>query len=295
MNKSIRYVLLLGCLYAAVQTNAQWKTDNIMSAYYSNQMLSNAAYTGVTGNRLDVFQNRSWAGFDNAPVTTGITGAMRFGSNSAIGAQFISDQAGALTNTYGLLNYSYRIKLTEEQQLRLGIALSLYGTRLNSKAFETGGIDPSVTSGLNTSTSFDANIGAVYELNRFDIGLSFFNIGNNLQGNNEMANLPVTQLSFMYKWEIGGDERLLLSPLGMLRLYKSTQSVADFGARFDYDHGFNAMILYQTSGSIRGSAGYSLPNLGEVNFYYSTNNRVSNSASQQYELSFGFYFKTKKK
>jgi hypothetical protein len=51
------------------------------------------------------------------------------------------------------------------------------------------------------------------------------------------------------------------------------------------------MGVYQTIGNVRAGAGLRKNGLGELNFFYNTNNRISNNASQQYELGVGIYLK----
>jgi hypothetical protein len=54
------------------------------------------------------------------------------------------------------------------------------------------------------------------------------------------------------------------------------------------------MAVYQSTGNIRAGAGIAMSNLGEANFFYNTNVKVANSASQQYEVGIGVYLKGKK-
>jgi hypothetical protein len=74
----------------------------------------------------------------------------------------------------------------------------------------------------------------------------------------------------------------------MLRFYKNTTSVFDFGAQFDYNNLLNVMMVYQTSGNVRTGAGLRLKDIAALNLFYNTNIKVVNASSQQYEIGLGF-------
>lgn len=281
-------------LVAITGVEAQQQMENSMSQYFRNKMLWNAGYTGAAGNRLYALQNRSWAGFDGAPVMTSLSGEFSFGKNSAGGVQVISDVAGVMYRTYGVFNYAYRIKLGEDQSLRLGVALAFTSDRLNSKALEGTTPDPTILNNINSNAKFDGNFGAVYQKGALDIGLSLYRLGANMRntGTNNI-NQAVGQLGVGYKLKLTADEKVLLRPLAMFRLYRETKSVLDIGAELDYHELLHVMAVYQSTGNIRAGAGLRKAGLGEANFFYNTNTKVANSASQQYELGIALYLKGK--
>jgi hypothetical protein len=85
-----------------------------------------------------------------------------------------------------------------------------------------------------------------------------------------------------------------MKPLAMLRLYRGTDAVADFGTQFEFNKLVNTMLMYQTTGNIRVGAGLGFKGIADVNFFYNTNTKVANVASQQYELGLSFHLKGKK-
>ena len=111
--------------------SAQIQTENSMSQYFANKFLWNAAYAGAEGNRIYAMQNRSWIGFDGAPVLTNITGEFNFGSNSSAGIHVMADKSGVLNRTLAVLNYAYNIQFHEGNALRLGVAFSMSSDRLD--------------------------------------------------------------------------------------------------------------------------------------------------------------------
>ncbi len=296
--KKINLIALLLVAFTSMQlsASAQQQMENTMSQYFRNRMLWNPGFTGADGNKIYALQNRSWVGFDGAPVLTNISGEVNFGSNSAAGLQFMSDVTGVLYRTFGVLNYAYKVKLSQEQNIRIGISLAFAGDRVNSKYIDQGGaVDPLIVASIDNKIQFDGNIGAVYNNKKLTLGLSFYRLRENFSvKSGGSANLAFAQLGGSYDISIGGDEKLSLKPLAMVRLYRTTSALIDLGAQFEYNKQVNVMAVYQSTGNIRAGAGIAMSNLGEANFFYNTNVKVANAASQQYEIGIGLYLKGKK-
>lgn len=274
----------------------QQQMENTMSQYFRNRMLWNPAYTGIEGNKIYALQNRSWVGFEGAPVITGVSGELNFGKNSSGGIEIISDATGILYRTYGVFNYGYRIKFSEIAALRLGVALAINGDRLNSKYIDGGAMaDPLIAANINSKPEFDGNIGAVLQLSKLDIGVSFFSIGKSMRKENIIGNHPTSQLGLTYPIVLDQSEKLKLKTVFMMRTYEAIDMVIDGGMQFSYGNLFHVMGIYQSSGNIRTGAGISKGDLGELNFFYNTNLKIANISSQQYELGLGVYFNKKKK
>lgn len=295
MKKNIKNgILILVMTFFGNNSFAQQQMENSMSQYYQNRILWNAAYTGIDSNKVYALHNRSWVGFDGAPSMTGLSGEMNFGKNSALGVQWISDQTGILLRSFGIINYSFRAKLSEIKSLRLGIALTAGSDRLNTKYIDADGMsDALIANNINSKTVFDANFGVVYCANQFELGFSIFRIAHNLKGGKDISNLAMAQIGASYHFILNGDDRLSLKPLAMLRLYRTTQAVFDAGMQFDYDRLFNVMLLYQSTGNIRAGLGLRKSNLGEANVFYNSNTKLASSSSQQYELGIALYLKNR--
>jgi len=296
--KKINIIIILVASFTTMQftASAQQQMENTMSQYFRNRMLWNPGFTGADGNKIYGLQNRSWLGFDGAPVMTNISGEFNFGDNSAMGVQVMSDVTGVLYRTFGVFNYAYKVKLNADQNIRIGISLAFSGDRVNSKYIDQGGaVDPLIVASIDRKIQFDGNIGGVYTNKRFTLGLSFFRLRENFtMKSGGGANLAFAQLGGSYDISIGGDEKLNLRPLAMVRLYRTTSALFDIGAQFEYNKLVNTMLVYQSTGNIRMGAGIGLGDVGEANFFYNTNTKIANAASQQYEIGIGLYLKKKK-
>ncbi len=291
----IAFYLIIAFTMMHLGASAQQQMENTMSQYFRNRMLWNPGFTGADGNKISALQNHSWLGFEGAPVLTNISGEVNFNQNSAAGLQFMSDVIGILYRTFGVVNYAYKVKLTQEQHIRIGISLSFSGDRLNSKYIDQGGVvDPLILSSIENKIQFDGNIGGVYTNKKLTLGISFYKLSENFKVNSGgSANLAFAQLGCSYDINIDGDEKLSLKPLAMVRFYRNASALVDLGGQFQYNKQVNVMAVYQSSGNIRAGAGLIVSNFGEANFFYNTNVKVATTASQQYEIGIGLYLKGK--
>lgn len=294
MNK--KYIIAI-CITLATffqnKVEAQQQVENSMSQYFHNRALWNAGFTGIDSNKIYALQNRSWVGFDGAPVTTNISGAFVFGENSSVGVQIMSDVAGVLNRTFGIVNYAYRVKLAEEKHLRIGISLAICSDRLDNKNLSNDEVlDPMINNSIKKSTQFDGNIGMVYQTKKLTLGASLFRIQENMQNSNS-SNLAIGQIAAYYNIEMNKESNIHLKPVTMLRFYKNTATVFDLGAQFDYNNLLNAMLVYQSSGNIRTGAGVRWKDVAELNLFYNTNNKIANTSSQQYEIGLGIHLNKK--
>lgn len=291
--KGLSTVLLV---VSAITLHAQQQLENTMSQYFHNRILLNPAYTGIDGNKLYALQNRSYLQFEGAPVMNSISGEVLFGKNSALGIQVLNDKSGALIRSIGAINYAYRVQVGEEKYIRLGVALAFNSDRLNAAMLRPASLsDPAVQANLTEQKMYDANFGIVYNSKKTDLFLSFNRIGNNLQSDWQIANLSYLNLGVSYSIFLDANEKIILKPISILHLYRSTWAVADFGFQLNFNQGINGMAIYQTSGNIKAGAGIKISGAAEANFYYHTNYQQANTFSQQFEIGLGVYLGGKKK
>lgn len=292
-----RYKIFVALFMIAVlfqlPSTAQQQMENSMSQYFQSRMLWNASFTGADGSKIYALQNRSWVGFDGAPVMSAIGGELVFGANSTAGLQVVSDVTGLLYRTFGIFNYAYRIKLSKDDQLRIGVSLAFASDRLNSSYIDQGGaVDPLLVNSINQKVQFDGNIGFAYLKKKLTLGLSFYRLRENFSVQSDQGgNLAIAQMGGTYN--IALTDKIVMKPLLMMRLYKATAALVDIGTQVEYNRLLNTMLVYQTTGNIRAGAGLRLKDIGDLNFFYNTNIKVANAASQQYELGIAFHLKGK--
>ncbi|MCG8698372.1 MAG: type IX secretion system membrane protein PorP/SprF, partial [Bacteroidales bacterium] len=91
--------------------------------YMYNMMAINPAYTGTRDALNALMLSRiQWVGVEGSPKS--YTFALHSpieGRKMGLGASVIADKIGPVTNTYINVNYAYRVKLTEDLTLSLGL------------------------------------------------------------------------------------------------------------------------------------------------------------------------------
>jgi type IX secretion system PorP/SprF family membrane protein len=294
---NLKQMLIGVCFIGSSFTGmAQQKFENAMSQYFHNRSLLNPAFTGMDGNKIQAIQNRSWIGFDGAPVLTVFTGEFNFGLNSSGGAHIFSDKSGIVFRTTGILNYSYNIKLNQNQQLKLGIAFTISSERLdNSMIDATTAIDPLIAANINGKPSYDGNFGALYIADKLTIGTSFFRIGENLSKNAlGNADLILMKGGIYYHFNKDQSDKVQIRPMAMISIFRNLPAVFDGGVQAIFSKHLNAMVIYQSTGNIRTGAGLVLGNIGEANVYYNSNLNRAGINAQQYELGLKFNIGNKK-
>lgn len=276
-------------LFICCNVQAQQQIENSISQYFRNRILWNAGFTGIDGSKVYAMQNRSWIGFDGAPVMTNITGEVNFGENSSAGLQITADLTGVLYRTYGVFNYAYRVSFEEAHELRIGVALALSNDRINNKYIEQGGVvDPILLNSINSKTQYDGSLGLVYINKRLNLGASFFRLRENFKSNNLFTgNLAIAQIGGTYDIYFNDYEEFNLRPLMLIKLFRKSSPILDLGAQFEYNNKFSTMLVYQSVGNIRAGAGIKISDFGEANFFYNTNIKIANASSQQYEIGLG--------
>lgn len=265
----------------------QQKFENAMSQYFHNRSLLSPGFTGSDGNKIQILQNRSWVGFEGAPVLTILTGEFNFGTNSALGGHIFSDKSGIVFRTTGLLNYSYRIKFKNENELKLGIGLSVTSERLDIGMLDPGAsIDPLIAANINGKPVYDGNFGMVFNAKQWSVWTSFFRLSENLSNKSNLGNADLLLMKGGLYYHMNKDrlDQFQLKPMAMISLYRDFSPVFDMGAQMIFNKYLNAMLLYQTIGNIRAGAGVTIAEICQANFFYNSNLRQSTMNAQQFEL-----------
>src|SRR6185312_8305814 len=102
------YLLILSALFSGYCYGQQ---DPLYAQYLTNPMIFNPAYAGLNNSfNGSVSYRQQWAGYNGAPTTANFNAHSSFADNKAgIGAMFIADKAGLLTNNEVELLGSYKL------------------------------------------------------------------------------------------------------------------------------------------------------------------------------------------
>lgn len=140
-------------------THITFAQQEAMFSFYDwNKQLLNPAVIGEgEGLGATLIHRSQWVGFDGAPVTQSLTlDAPVMGDAVNLGLSVLNDKAGPVRNVGVMIDYAFRLRLTEEWKIAMGLKAGF-----NDYVFDLGNvktIDLDRAFSKNDS-EFDLNIG----------------------------------------------------------------------------------------------------------------------------------------
>lgn len=250
----------------------------LSSQYYNNQFITNPALTGTKENVNAFLTHRSqWTGVAGAPQTSYLTvdGPIE-AKNIGLGLNLHADNTDIINRVGAFVDYSYKLKLNEENNLFLGVALGVINTKIDfSKAVVRDKADPILAWGNQSKAVFSADFGVAYRWKKLEIGAAVPQLlGNKIKytngdGKNAYYNLERSyQASVKYVFDIVKEKEISIYPLLMARYFETS-------AMLQYDA--NLVLDWKRVGWIGAT--------------YHSNNAVALSAGLRYKgLSIGYAY-----
>ncbi len=151
--------------------------DPAFTYYNFNMQVVNPAYAGTWENLGFITIGRlQWAGMEGAPQTFTFSAQSPVGTGKvALGLNIISDKAGFEKKTAVNADYSYKLKLTDETYLRLGIkgGIISYSHNLSQyTGYPDDPQDPLFVNDINNQILPNFGIGAFLNNENYYVGLS---------------------------------------------------------------------------------------------------------------------------
>lgn len=174
-------LLLLLPVLSATKSFAQQTIQ--LSQYLFNGLAVNPAYAGYKDNwTINASSRLQWAGVEGAPITNtlsvdGITDPEY--KNVALGLLITNDRLGPENNSSVYANYSYRIRLNNEDSQRLcfGVGVGAVVYNIDGTKFNTGNTtDPTISSAIQNKLAPDFRVGIYYYSPSVYVGGSVLNL-----------------------------------------------------------------------------------------------------------------------
>jgi type IX secretion system PorP/SprF family membrane protein len=144
------------------------------SQYYTNPFVINPAFTGNHERTNAFLTHRSqWTGIAGAPQTSYLTldGPIE-AKNIGLGLNLYSDVTDITSRVGGFVNYSYKLKVNEDNNLLIGLAAGVIDNKIDfSKATVRDTDDPFLFTESQSKTVFSADFGLGYTWKKLEIGL----------------------------------------------------------------------------------------------------------------------------
>jgi type IX secretion system PorP/SprF family membrane protein len=196
-----KYIAIITIVFSCTKSYAQQTVQ--FSQYMFNGLAVNPAYAGYKEDwTLNLSSRLQWTGVDGAPKTNtisvdGVTNGDK--KNVGLGLLVTNDRLGPENNTSAYINYSYRIRLNDEdtQRLCFGIAAGVIQYSLNGSLFN--GIDandPNAPTGNQSNVTPDFRAGVYYYSPSYYFGASMLNLLP--QSNVNPASAIITQERTLY-------------------------------------------------------------------------------------------------
>ncbi len=261
MNTYLKTILfiLLNIGFAKAQQDPQY------TFYRYSMNVINPAYAGGNeGVEFTLGVRSQWAGVQGAPESQSAIFGMPLGRNVGLGVSILNDKTFIETQTWFALDFSYNVKINENNVLYFGLKGSANSYDINTDGLMTYGFGQDAAL-VGLESRFTPNIGAGIYLknNKYFLSLSAPKIigqdrlqerdGNAFLGTNRMHGYLSGGYDFMLS------KSLTLSTIAMVRYvdasplsYELTGFV-DFGKRFDlgvgyrFDESISAMVLFNVS------------------------------------------------
>jgi type IX secretion system PorP/SprF family membrane protein len=181
LNKNIaaqycfRYSLLAGLILCVAMTVAAQQKEQF-TQYMFNSLILNPALAGSEEALSITFLNRrQWSNIDGAPVTQTLSAHTPFANGrTGIGLYLVNDKIGVHRNQSFQGSYSYRLRVSENAHLAMGLqaGLNVHRSDYTSLANTSSLNDPKIANGTISSTAFNIGAGLFYKTDRFEVGLS---------------------------------------------------------------------------------------------------------------------------
>jgi len=291
---------------------AKAQTDLQFSQYMFNLLYINPGYAGYKEQiNTTAFFRSQYSGFSGAPTTYSLSvDAPWFSDNMGLGLQVNDDKIGIQSNLTASFAYSYRIALTEESRLCLGLQAGISQFTQNpalASPAQTG--DPLILSGSVNASNLTSRFGLFYYSNLFYFGVSATNLYTKPLNNNNPSIVVPAQLRNYYLTAgafLQINDNIALKPSILIKSPQDGVTTADINCflllsnRFWLGTSYRLGVTTFDSAIIRGTGGTGNAALFLAEFYVNTKLRIGyaydfplnnliSAKSGSNEFSIGYY------
>lgn len=290
---NIKYTLALLVIMVCVKVKAQ--QDPSFTMYNLNMNVINPAYAGSNdGLEFTTLIKGQWVGIKDAPNTQTLSISSPIGKNIGLGLSIVNDQVYIAKETDVYIDFSYKLKLSENNDLFLGLkaGASFFNADLNSLNIN----DPLFNQNVNRiNPNFGA--GAYLKGKNYYVSLSIPVLLQSKrfekQGNvvTSASDKPHVYLGSGYTFDLEGEYNLKITPSFMTRYVSGVPLSIDvtttlglldkveFGVSHRLKESFSGLLMFQFIKEFK--VGYA---------YEHAINDISKYSSGSHEFIFKFLF-----
>lgn len=271
--------------------------------YLINPFVYNPASTGASDYvNASFVRNQRYSSFGSTAVNNYLTveGPIAKG-NMGLGLIVAHQNQGIQQQLMSSLNYSYKLKINENQNIRFGISAGVLDNRIDYDKINAQEInDPYLTGLRATAPVFDMNVGLLYNWKDLRIGISVPQIIGGKAKYAREKSRGYYQLERHYMMSLENDfhvnEKFIIRPNAVLRYMPGTPLQYDVTAMAMYNNMIWASATYKSDYAVQFNAGVRVFDFLRVGYSYELliGSIKTYNTGMNHEIFLGFSFKGKR-
>jgi len=264
------------------------------SHYTFNRYSLEPAFAGAY-DKAAVYLNyrRDWGNIEGSPRTFRANGFGNIYKNMYLGGEIIADNADIYNRLKASLSYTYRLPLTNEQNLSFSVSGNLYQSVIRFDKANVDLDDPLLKDiSRITGTNFNAAFGLVYNWRDLHVGLGMPVLYRSpdaykLKAEGKFAFERAFLLHISNRFRL--EERWQLQLFGVFQKTDNMPSVVDISATVFYDNKYHFGLLYRSGNALAFGLGGELIDNFVLGYSYEFGLAgIYNGAGGAHEITVGY-------
>ncbi|TXI86109.1 MAG: type IX secretion system membrane protein PorP/SprF [Crocinitomicaceae bacterium] len=276
-------------LIFAQQTLAQ--QTPLTTIFWNNYSTLNPAMTGLNNKHEAAINFRDqWDNVTGAPRTLIASyGTQLDQIGGGIGVNYTYDKIGLNTQNMATLNYSYHLKINENNVLSFGVGLAFSHLAVDYVWFSPTPMPDPYLPTASKDNAFSINLGAVYKAKKFTLGISSTEVN---EARYSKLNFQMRRHFYFFgDYTVDLTSKFALKPQVMFRTDLNVSSV-DFNLLATYNKKAWLGASLRTDNSFAIIAGYDFLEKIRVGYAYEvTSSLLNNGNSNTHEIVLGFFIR----
>ncbi|NQY67840.1 MAG: PorP/SprF family type IX secretion system membrane protein [Flavobacteriales bacterium] len=269
MKKQHLFILVFTLITTSVFAQNIGKHSQLV---FTKGIVNPAAYEADRGSQIWLKHHEQWTTIDNAPSSSilGATVALQDETMTLGGNMFIY-QVGVFRNTGMTVNYSYKVEISEDMDLRLGIAPMIYTFGYRLDAANPEGYEPLLDNSTGQSAGFDANFGTYLTGENFYIGASLINMLEKVDFNNgasPILNTIKRQYYIMTGYTHEVNDNISLNPNIIVSQQFGSDVLMSGNLLLNYNNQFDFGLAYSSDKTLSVISRYTIKELVNIGYSY---------------------------
>lgn len=272
--------ITIGMLLMASISWAQQETA--VTQYWENMNIINPAYVGHSGETTAALIIRDqWSGIAEAPESQLFSFGTSLGKHVGLGVSVMREKTFIERETFLAIDFSYKVSLSEQTDLYLGLKAAGNTYSVNTQGLETYNIigDPS----LSSFSDFTPNIGLGGLLKRGDfyLSVSIPRLLNTERARNDngqatvATDRPHVYTSTGYSFKLSPSEKWSIDPSVLMRYVEGAPVSIDINTMLRLKQRFGIGMTYRTDQAIAGVASLQVTEHMVLGYAYESSTRAA--------------------